>query len=792
MAQGRLRRLWFSGDQGPDNLYYQSNKAAKVDEEVDESPEEVEVLKRSIHRGEGLNPQQKELVEQMPQRLDYLERSYMLAKGEHKRLQRDGVDIGSFDPNRELESLIYQCGLQMDELKEQVEQKQVHRAPPTQQTTPPPPLQTPPSPNFSAGEILQRSSSVSSTCSPVRPPSGVAHRLYHHQQQQQQQQDHRVEDCEGTLAAETLHSLHHTQCPDVSVQSGAPHTTGKKNSAAEDTPQSTSSDPESRGGLDQPDQPKLFYSVKERPVPLEARRLSRVSSHIPYTRPSREADYGAGPHHLQDLPQQPPSTSTAFTTHTTHTQSCASSRRGSVVGRSPSSSLSSLRDAPHGTDHKPQSDRHRRSQEGLISPETDSGFMGSEESRLTPAAASSPVHQREPSGVVGSPSADPFPGPSRCRQTKEGQTRSSNPNPRSLRGEKIRLSRDHHTHRAAERQSHNSSSSEREQSDHSPGSSLSSHRHGDLLKVLNTGARRRHKSVHKCRRDRDRDTTRTSQTQTVSSKVSQTDLCFPQRVSRLTQTSADPCARPETVHRPHHSHSSDRREAADRDSPECPECVRRARSCDGGLKWNPSDCPAHCYHCHLCGAARTDSRAPPCVFVCPHAQLLSSLPPRAPLSPSRSSQDPPRLQQAHTEEKCEEDYEPSSLSESLNRALRAARSMKYTSRHMVQTLQTGLQHQRMLTLTLEQQGTIEDHGFWAEKLKENGSEVCGNQLTRHLHMVTSSDTSEDDHRQAVEKDIRIRTQQQSKTIPSMLLDKTPRHWGEKKKKKKKKKGGPLG
>ncbi|KAK7878141.1 hypothetical protein WMY93_031222 [Mugilogobius chulae] len=41
MAQGRLRQLWFPGDQGPDNLYYQSNKAAKVDEEVDESPEEV-------------------------------------------------------------------------------------------------------------------------------------------------------------------------------------------------------------------------------------------------------------------------------------------------------------------------------------------------------------------------------------------------------------------------------------------------------------------------------------------------------------------------------------------------------------------------------------------------------------------------------------------------------------------------------------------------------------------------------------------------------------------------------
>lgn len=33
-------------------------------------------------------------------------------------------------------------------------------------------------------------------------------------------------------------------------------------------------------------------------------------------------------------------------------------------------------------------------QDGIISPETDSGFVGSESSRVTPAAAASPVHQR--------------------------------------------------------------------------------------------------------------------------------------------------------------------------------------------------------------------------------------------------------------------------------------------------------------------------------------------------------------------------------------------------------------
>ncbi|KAK7912489.1 hypothetical protein WMY93_012700 [Mugilogobius chulae] len=39
MAQGRLRLLWFTGDQGPANLYYESNESDSEDEEVDESPE---------------------------------------------------------------------------------------------------------------------------------------------------------------------------------------------------------------------------------------------------------------------------------------------------------------------------------------------------------------------------------------------------------------------------------------------------------------------------------------------------------------------------------------------------------------------------------------------------------------------------------------------------------------------------------------------------------------------------------------------------------------------------------
>ncbi|XP_061554007.1 uncharacterized protein akna isoform X3 [Phycodurus eques] len=60
---------------------------------------------------------------QLYQGLDSLEKGYLSAKKEHKVLQQPGAEHSHFDPNRELEEFIYQCGRHMDELRERVDQR---------------------------------------------------------------------------------------------------------------------------------------------------------------------------------------------------------------------------------------------------------------------------------------------------------------------------------------------------------------------------------------------------------------------------------------------------------------------------------------------------------------------------------------------------------------------------------------------------------------------------------------------------------------------------------------------
>eukprot|EP00064_Thunnus_orientalis_P007424 superscaffoldBa00000824_g7444 len=88
-----------------------------------------------------LNSEKLKPFEQMKlvQGLDSLERGYLLARDEHKLLQQRGAEISHFDPERELDGLIFQCGLRMDELKEQVEQMRQEQ--PICEPPPSPPLQ---------------------------------------------------------------------------------------------------------------------------------------------------------------------------------------------------------------------------------------------------------------------------------------------------------------------------------------------------------------------------------------------------------------------------------------------------------------------------------------------------------------------------------------------------------------------------------------------------------------------------------------------------------------------------
>ncbi|XP_055081555.1 uncharacterized protein akna [Periophthalmus magnuspinnatus] len=824
--------------------------------------QDVEAFEGSLQRTEGQTKQQMQVVHELLQRLESLEKSYLSAKKEHKQLQRQGVQTGSFDPHRELESLIFQCGLQMDEVKERVLQQSnrlappICQAPPTHQTTPPQPLQTPPLPIHAAVEVPQYSSSPSSTCSSVRR-CNAAERLY----QQTEAFLDQVKACEENLRAGKLEPQHQAklvqellqkadtlerryqsaekeherrqrqseergcfdpqrelyslilqislqinqlqqhiiqreatpshqatpsqqqatptnqstplpslptqpqcsaqcrvqriQCDASSAAPGPPFTTVLKSPQ----PQTPAPAPDPlKAGHDEPDYIHLYHSLRVLPVPLvkdlnchgrpvtagpqceceEAPRLSMANAQTPYRH--RETDNAQPSHpptksnHPQDLPQPSPSSSTpqvdsSFTAEALdpHTHSTPSrgrsemvqstsrggsemvqstsrggsemgqstsrggsemgqstsrggsemvqstsrggsemvqstsrggsemiqstsrggsemgqstSRGGSQVGQPPNSSLSSMREAPDRTGHICKVEQG--SQDGLISPGADSGFVGSEGSHLTPAAVTSPVHQREPSDGLDVPFLVPSPGPSMSRQTKEGLVVKAKPSLRSRRGGKRRASsascsqlpRGGHMH--SDCSQYSSTTSEEVHSDLSSGSSLSrcgpsSNRHGDRdpLKVPNTGRGARpnelfhelqaevlhlrdnmdwfvrnradrnlpststpisrsdrHKAAHRDRRDRGttEDGTgvkrQTDHTRAVLSKLSQTDSCFPQQVSRLTQTSADPLTHPETEHRPHLRHSSERTGGGDRDSRAsvCVECLRRGRS----------------------------------------------------------------------------------------------------------------------------------------------------------------------------------------------------------------------
>ncbi|XP_019744306.1 uncharacterized protein akna [Hippocampus comes] len=65
--------------------------------------------------------QQVKGLTQLYQGLDSLEKGYLAARKEHKVQQQQGAEHSHFDPDRELEEFIYQCGQHMDELKERVD-----------------------------------------------------------------------------------------------------------------------------------------------------------------------------------------------------------------------------------------------------------------------------------------------------------------------------------------------------------------------------------------------------------------------------------------------------------------------------------------------------------------------------------------------------------------------------------------------------------------------------------------------------------------------------------------------
>ncbi|XP_028274468.1 AT-hook-containing transcription factor [Parambassis ranga] len=724
--------------------------------------------------------QQEEGLSELTQGLKSLERGYLLTKDDYKLLQQQGVEISDFDPERELDELIFQCGTRMEELEEQV--AQMRREQPTCEAPPSPP----PQPNSSCAP----SDGEETLTPPQSPPVPLL------------VDPGEAADVEVSSASDeeedeqTLSSLY------LNPQNGK-HRCDEHDFAM---------------------QLHHYQSFKELPTVLDQNLRGRLPL---------SAESETGKDKVQETPQRkiqsnhPPSS------------------KGKVeVGKSHSSSLSSLGEVPASEKRSSKTQAGTRivlSQDGIISPETDSGFIGSESSHLTPLAASSPLHQRAPESCLGPPeentgrtqtgpfcASPPFSSPSLSPMTEEpimGSQRSPDHSRRTRRGYRRRTfscSPQHWTDHREQTSGAAYTGSESEQSDHLTKSidsrhssylsstSVSHAHHGDSLgarrpsqvagykdaiQSVQTEVTRLKEKVESCLANKEtrgavraappvqetfshreqprlrsgsggrRETRavdeveedlimrRTTRKRTASARkhkpqrdtlTRSSSTQHKPQVSRFTQTSTTSgsyCSQAATVRsrrtqtrqNPAASQTADEPDSRRSQTPLCPQC-RFERP--GGGNNEQTHSSTHCPLCHLCGhlkphrCTQEDCRrlldSPTHIHLQPAkspskaagSRYVAAAPPPAllqyvPVCPSQLLLYPSTLYnnntpgtssgvRGHKEERGRTRRTPSvdmhrSMDHSLDRAIRAARHMKHTTRHMAHSLSSGVQYQEMLT-----------------------------------------------------------------------------------------------
>ncbi|KAG7476837.1 hypothetical protein MATL_G00087070 [Megalops atlanticus] len=323
--------------------------------------------------------EQMKCLSSLAQGQDSLERSYIRARDEHRVLQQKGREPGPFDPEREVEGCIFRFGMRLEELKERVEQVVQDRPRSATPPSPPPgldprsgtlgaggPTPLPESPVFptrggfgaSVGAEVSSVSGESDGEGGGDPEEGLPSALPPslHQKHQRVERDFsilmdhyqsfrelpRLLDLGlGEGSAETDSAMDHTLS---AGQDGIATDCGRTEAG------------EGRRTVT-PIQPTGSEEVVLTPPPGTTVDNSEQGPLEPLTQPL-------------PFPRQ---------------QGRDVRRAGE---KSHSSSLTSL-GGSLGSERQPskQQGRHRRvpPQDGIVSPETDSGFVGSESSRLTPA-----------------------------------------------------------------------------------------------------------------------------------------------------------------------------------------------------------------------------------------------------------------------------------------------------------------------------------------------------------------------------------------------------------------------
>ncbi|CAN0179400.1 unnamed protein product [Lampetra fluviatilis] len=95
-----------------------SQLETELAKQVKKFKEQVDIFQRMQKAGQVTQQEQFQTYQRLREGQDVLERGYMAAKQQHQMAQRNSAGSGEFDANRVLESAIFQLGMQLEEISE--------------------------------------------------------------------------------------------------------------------------------------------------------------------------------------------------------------------------------------------------------------------------------------------------------------------------------------------------------------------------------------------------------------------------------------------------------------------------------------------------------------------------------------------------------------------------------------------------------------------------------------------------------------------------------------------------
>ncbi|XP_039599030.1 microtubule organization protein AKNA [Polypterus senegalus] len=104
---------------------------------VKEFQYQVDQFESSIQSGRMSPHEQLQRFCKLRQKQEALERGYLKSREEHQHLQQQGTKLGVFDPNRDIEGEIFRLGMRLEDLKDQIDQAMQSQPSPVPPPVPP-------------------------------------------------------------------------------------------------------------------------------------------------------------------------------------------------------------------------------------------------------------------------------------------------------------------------------------------------------------------------------------------------------------------------------------------------------------------------------------------------------------------------------------------------------------------------------------------------------------------------------------------------------------------------------